>query len=184
MEDYYSKYATEDDLWLIKENEWDQNAQHIKETQLALGNGYMGSRAVLEELPYDAKPGTYVAGVYDKLTAQVSDMVNFPNPANFKFTVDGEKIGVAAMDIINHKRVLNMKHGLLLRKTDYKNSKGNRFAYKSARFLSMADKNLGVMRIEITPLDKDCVMDVETNIDTSVYNVGTLTEGRMSDIAE
>ena len=32
-----------------------RSIQGVRETQLALGNGFLGSRAVLEEIPYDAK---------------------------------------------------------------------------------------------------------------------------------
>ncbi len=177
MKESYSRFM-EDHLWIIKETEWDKGIQAIRETQFALGNGYIGSRAVMEEIPYDARPGTYITGIYDKLTAQVSEMVNFPNPVNFKFTVTGEKIGVSAMEVLSHKRVLNMKKGLLLRNTRYRNSKGDRFDYQSLRFISMHNKNIGAMQIVLTPLDKDYSVDVETNIDTSVYNAGSVTEGR------
>ncbi|MCK4851926.1 MAG: glycoside hydrolase family 65 protein, partial [Candidatus Omnitrophica bacterium] len=173
----YSKFA-EDELWLIKETDWDKDIQHIREAQFALGNGYIGSRSVLEEFPYNSKPGTYIAGIYDKLTAQVSELVNFPDPVNFKFSVGGEKIGMGAMDVLNHRRVLNMKKGVLLRDTLYQNSKGHRFAYESLRFISMQKKNIGAMQIVLTPLDRDYVVDVQTGIDTSVYNSGTVTEGR------
>jgi len=33
------------------------------------------------------------------------------------------------------------------------------------------------MQIAVTPLDSECVLDVNTGIDTSVCNVGTVTEG-------
>ena len=176
LKDMYTKF-TEDDLWLIKEIEWERSIQGIREVQFALGNGYIGSRAILEEVPIDAKPGTYIAGIYDKLASQVSELVNFPNPFNFKFAVDGEKIGVTAMDVIRHRRALNMKKGLLLRDTLYKNSKGQRFDYQSLRLVSMSKKNFGMMQVVLTPLDADCTIDVQTGMDTSVYNAGTLTEG-------
>lgn len=177
MKELYSHY-TADDLWLIKETEWARDLQNIRETQLALGNGYLGTRAVLEEIPYDSMPGTYIGGIYDKMAAQVSELVNLPNPFNFRFTVKGEKLDVIAMDVLQHKRVLNLKRGLLLRRTLYKNTKGSRFDYQSLRFVSMDNKNIGVMQIAITPLDKSCEIDVNTGIDTSVHNAGVLTEGR------
>ena len=108
MRDVYSDY-TSDNRWLIEETEFVRNLQGIRESQFALGNGYLGSRGIYEEIPYDCVPGTYVAGVYDKMSAQVAEMVNFPNPINFTFTVEGEKISVIAMDIAQHKRVLNTK---------------------------------------------------------------------------
>ena len=167
-----------DESWLIRENEWVRKLQNVRESQFALGNGYLGVRGVLEEIPYDSIPGTYIAGVYDKMASQVSELVNLPNPFNFKFTIGGEKLDVIAMDVIEHKRILNLRSGLLLRHTLYKNSKKSRFDYHSLRFVSMSDKNIGVMQIVVTPLDKPCTIDINTGIDTSVYNAGVLTEGR------
>ena len=108
MKELYSQF-TSDDLWLIKEDRWVRSLQNVREAQFALGNGYLGSRGILEELPYDVMPGTYISGIYDRLTAQVAELVNLPNPFNFRLTAKGEKIGVVAMDVVEHKRCLNMK---------------------------------------------------------------------------
>jgi kojibiose phosphorylase len=184
MKDYFSKYSTEYS-WLIKEKEeevkkeeWGQSLQSVKESQLALGNGFWGSRAVLEEIPSNAKPGTYISGLYDRIGSQVAELVNLPNPFNFKIVVDGEKLGVIAMDVVEHRRILNLRHGLLLRHTIFQDSKKRRYDYQSLRFVSMHNKNLGVMQIVFTPLDDGINASIETGIDTSVYNSGTATEGR------
>ncbi|RJO63641.1 MAG: glycoside hydrolase family 65 protein [Candidatus Omnitrophota bacterium] len=176
MKNFYSQYI-DDDLWLIQELEWARPLQNIRESQFALGNGYFGARGVLEEIPYDAMPGTYLAGVFDKMLSQVAELVNLPNAFNFRFTVKGEKLDIVAMDVLKHKRILNLKKGLLARHTLYQNSKKSRFDYKSLRFASMDNKNIGVMQISITPLDGPCEIDINTGIDTSVSNVGVLTEG-------
>ncbi|OQX82140.1 MAG: hypothetical protein B6D56_00055 [Candidatus Omnitrophica bacterium 4484_70.1] len=173
----YSSYL-QDELWLIKEMEWVASLQNIRESQFALGNGYFSSRAVLEEIPYDAMPGLYLAGIYDKMGSQVKELVNFPNPFNFKFTVEGEKIGLVAMKNISHRRVLNLKKALLIRHTIFENVKKERFDYQSIRFISYFHKNLAAMQIVFTPLDNDCVVDIYTGIDTAVFNAGAVTEGR------
>jgi len=90
MKDLYSTY-TKDELWLIRENKWSKPLQNIREAQFSLGNGYMGVRGILEEIPYNAQAGTYIAGLYDTMASQVAELVNLPNPINFKFTAAGEK---------------------------------------------------------------------------------------------
>ncbi|MFB0526130.1 MAG: glycoside hydrolase family 65 protein [bacterium] len=177
MKDYYSKHKTEYP-WLIKEEGWVKLLQGVRESQLALGNGFLGSRAVLEEIPYNAQPGTYVAGVYDRIGSQVAELVNLPNPFNFKIGIDGERLGVITMDVVEHRRILNLRHGLLCRRTIYQDSKKRKYDYQSLRFVSMHDKNIGVMQIIFTPLDNGVEASIETGIDTSVYNVRTVTEGR------
>ena len=177
MKDYYSKYNTEYP-WLIKEEGWVRSLLRVREAQLALGNGFLGSRAVLEEIPYDAQPGTYVAGVYDRIGSQVAELVNLPNPFNFKIMIDGERLGVVTMDVVEHKRILNLRHGLLCRHTVFQDRKKRKYDYQTLRFVSMQDKNVGVMQIIFTPLDDGAEASIETGIDTSVHNVRTVTEGR------
>jgi kojibiose phosphorylase len=177
MKDHYSKY-TEEYSWMIKEEGWVKSLQGIRESQLALGNGFLGSRAVLEEIPYNAKPGTYIAGLYDKVGSQVAELINLPNPFNFRIAIGGEKLGVGTMDVLEHKRTLNLKHGLLLRHTILRDSKKRKYDFQTLRFLSMHDKNVGVMQVVFTPLEGAVKASIETGIDTAVYNTGTVTEGR------
>ncbi len=177
MKDYYAKYNTKYS-WLIKAEGWVNSLQGVRESQLALGNGLWGSRAVLEEMPHNAKPGTYIAGLYDKIGSQVSELVNLPNPFNFKIMVNGEKLGVVTMDIAEHRRILNLRHGLLSRRTVFQDSKKRKYDYQSMRFVSMHDKNIGVMQVAFTPLDDGVKAFIETGINTSVYNARTVTEGR------
>jgi len=177
MKDFYSKYRS-DESWLIREDGWVRSLQPIRETQLALGNGFLGSRAVLEEMPYDATPGTYIAGLYDRIGSQVTELVNLPNPFNFKMMLKGEKLGVITMDVLNHARVLDLRQGILTRHTVFMDSKKKRYDYQSLRFVSSHNKNIGVMQVILTPLDDNAKVSIETGIDTSVYNAGTVTEGR------
>lgn len=177
MKDFFKDLLSHDS-WLIKQEGWDQRNQGVRETQFTLGNGYLGSRGVLEELPYDAYPGTYVAGVYDKIGAMVTELVNLPNPISFKIIARGEKFGMVAMDALKHERILDMKKGLLTRKTLFLNAKKERFSYQSLRFFSMHNPHIGVMQICITPLDNAMDFVVESTIDTAVTNKGVLTEGR------
>ncbi len=177
MKNFYSKYCG-DELWRIKESEFRRDLQDIRESQFTLGNGLLGSRGILEEKPQDAKPGTYLAGLYDSLTAQVAELVNLPNPFYLKLIAFGQKIGVTAMDVVSHQRILNTQNGTLTRNTLYSDNKGRRYDYQSIRFLSMENKNIGVMQVVLTPLDSDIELEVQAGLDLSVHNSGVATEGR------
>jgi len=177
MRDFYSQFNT-GYSWLIKGEGWVRELQGIRETQFALGNGFLGSRAVLEEMPHDAKSGTYIAGLYDKIGSQVSELVNLPNPFNFHISFGGEKLGVVSMDTVEHRRILNLRNGTLYRHSVFQDAKKRRYDYQSLRFLSMHNKNVGLMQIALTPLDSSVTATIQTGIDTSVYNSGTVTEGR------
>ncbi|MFC1806861.1 glycoside hydrolase family 65 protein [Candidatus Omnitrophota bacterium] len=176
VKDFYSSYTNEE-LWLIKETEWVKKLQNIRESQFSLSNGYLGARASLEESPQGCWPGLYIAGLYDNMGSQVDELVNLPSPMNFKFTIEGHKLDVVAMDLLSHKRVLNMRKGLLIRQDIYRDRKKRRYDYQSLMFLSMKNKNIGVMQIIVTPLDDDCTVDINTGIDTAVYNAPVISEG-------
>ncbi len=176
MENFYSKYCG-DELWRIKESEFRNDLQSVRESQFTLGSGLIGSRGILEEKPEGSTPGTYLAGLYDSLTAQVAELVNLPNPFYFKCIAFGQKVGVMTMDIVSHQRVLNTQNGTLTRQTVYSDNKGRRYDYQSIRFISMANKNIGVMQVVLTPLDSDVELEVQAGLDISVYNSGVITEG-------
>jgi len=164
--------------WLIHENRWDDERQSFYETIFTLGNGKMGTRAVLEEIPKGASPGTFAAGIYDSMGAQVTELVNLPNPMNFRIIANGEKLGVDTMDVKEHMRVLDLKSGILARRTLYNSTYCGRLDYQSMRFLSMDNIGLGVIEIYLTPLDKTVDISFESSIDISVTNKGLLTEGQ------
>jgi len=176
LKDHYAPCKSQD-LWCIKEDGFDRDIQNIRESQFSLGNGSLGIRGTLEEKPPGAKPGTYIAGIYDRMTSQVAELVNLPNPFFFKFILKGEKFGAAAMDTLQHERVLNMKEGLLLRRSVYADIKNRRYDYQSIRFVSKHDKQLGVMQIILTPLEDEAEIELQSGIDVSVHNAGIVSEG-------
>ncbi len=176
------KYAHADKIspkpWIVEQHGFDRKMQAIRETQFTQGNGYLCTRGVLEELPYDAYAGTYIGGIYDRTGAQITELVNLPNPLAFRIDVNGEKLDPVAMDIVYHRRTLDMLNGTLYRHTVYKNAFKKRIDYRSRRFVSLADRHVVVMEIEVTPLDEDMTLTMQTGIDSGVYNKGTVTEGR------
>ena len=108
MKDYFSRYLSKEENF-IKEDPWDPNLQEVQESRFTLGNGYICSRGVLEENPYDSYAGTYIAGIYDNTGAQVTELVNLPNPLYFKISSMGEKLDIVAMDVLEHERTINMQ---------------------------------------------------------------------------
>lgn len=181
MRDLFSDLLSSE-AWLIRETGWNPADQGLNETNLALGNGYIGSRAVLEEIPTGSTCGTFFAGIFDPVGSQVPELVNAPNPFDFRITCNGEKLGAAAMDVLEHKRILDMRKGVLFRKTIFSSAHKKRFDYRSVRYLSNADTHVGVMRVFLTPLDEAAEFEITNAVDTSVTNMGLVTEGRKKHI--
>ena len=164
--------------WMIEEKGWDPKLQKVRETQFTQGNGYFCCRGILEEIPYDSTPGTFLAGLFDKTGAQITELVNCPNPINLRIDTCGEKIGLIAMDHLHHERVLDMRYGVINRQTIFRTTHKKRVLYQSRRAISMHNKHLGMIEVDVTPLDAAMTLNIQTMIDTSVANKGVLTEGR------
>jgi len=177
MKEKLEQYLS-DESWHITEDGWDPATQASYESIFTLGNGYLSSRGALEGGPFGSSVGTYIAGIFDNTGAQVTELINAPNPFYIKITSKGEKLDNVSMDVLEHKRILDMKKGILYRDTVFSNSKKMRFHYRSLKFISMNNKHTGVIRIYLTPLDASSTFTVQSSIDVSVTNKGVLTEGR------
>lgn len=164
--------------WHITEPPFDASRQQEMESIFTLGNGYLGSRGVLEELPEGSSPGTFFAGLFEGTGAQVPELINAPNPVTLQISYGGQKLGIGAMDSLAHRRILDLKHGLLYRETRYQTAVAKRrIRYQSVRLFSMANPHVAVMRVAITPIDHAMTFTVRTAVDTSVTNRGLVTEG-------
>ena len=164
-----------DDEWLIRESGWapdmpDRHREGDRESILALGNGYLGIRGALEESPEGATPQTYVAGVFDKSTAETVEIVNLPNPFDFRIYADGAPVAVDRMDVVSHERTLDMRKGQLYRETEYRSHVG-RYGYRSVRALSAHDKHIAMMRVSFVSYDSDIDILVKSGIDASTMNI-------------
>ena len=177
MRSEFSKYLSKEE-WLIREKGWSQEKLRINETNFTLGNGYLGSRGIYEEIPDGSEPGTYIAGVYDQAGAMVSELVNAPNPIDFRIIVEGEKLDMGRMNIIENERILDIQKGLLARKTMFSDTRGRRFLYQSLRFFSLNDIHVGGMQVYLTAIDQPVRIIVQDTIDDSVTNIGGILEGR------
>lgn len=164
--------------WHVVESDWDPQRQNVQESLFTLGNGFMASRGVLEEIPQGARPGTFFAGLFDTTGAQVTELVNAPNPVFMQVAIGGEKLGAIAMDVIEHKRVLDMQRAALFRETLFRTTrKKNRVRYQSLRFFSMNNPHVAAMVVALTPLDEATTFTIRASVDTGVTNMGLVTEG-------
>lgn len=177
MKSKFSKYLSKED-WLIREKGWSPDKLGAGESRFTLGNGYIGSRGIYEEIPDGTEPGTYIAGVYDSAAAMVPELVNAPNPIDFRIVVEGEKLDIGRMNILENERILDLRKGFILRRTVFSDTRNRRFLYESLRFFSMASPHIGAMQVYFKPLDKPVKMIVQDTVDDSVTNIGSLLEGR------
>ncbi|MBI9039293.1 MAG: beta-phosphoglucomutase family hydrolase [Bacteroidales bacterium] len=172
----------EKDNWQISYDDYDNKKERSREALLAVGNGYFGTRGVLEESSANKNnyPGTYIAGVYNRLTSKIGDrlienedFVNCPNwlPFNFKIN-DGNWLDINKIEILNINRTLSFKNGLLTREMIIKDKNGNETEIKSQRIASMENPHLATIQYSIKPLNYSGKITVKTGINGNLINDG------------
>jgi kojibiose phosphorylase len=152
------------DEWLVTESGFDPVRANTFETLLTVGNGRLGTRGTLEEGWVGERSGTFLSGVYDSHDATVIDLVNAPDWVGLAVLVDGVRLDVQTCKALEHERALDIRQGVLWRRTVFQDRRGRRTRVESLRFASFADRHLCAVRLEVTPENHSSTITVESGI--------------------
>ncbi len=168
--------------WLLEYNDYDPKKEKSRESLLTVGNGYLGTRGALEETTACETnyPGTYIAGLYNRLTSKVADkdienedFVNIPNWLFINFKIENnEWFDINKTEIISIKRSLNFANGVLSRELIIKDKQGRETKVNSRRIASMANPHLVALEYKITPLNYSGSINIKSEIDGNIINSG------------
>ena len=169
--------------WSIDYSDYESEWEGTRETLCAVGNGYFCTRGALEEIPLlpdENYPGTYIAGLYNRLESNIAgrtvsneDFVNCPNWLPITFKIDsGEWFNPHQVKILEFQRILNFKTGVLSRTMVVRDQEGHQTRIQTSRLISMADPNLAAIQYQITPLNYAGVITVRAELDGTVTNQG------------
>ena len=100
------------DLWEFSVKDYIKEDNYKNGTLFNLANGYSGMRGYNEFSLYN-NPGNYIAGIFDRSTAQVTELVNLPNPLLMNIYINGQKIDLDLNNVIDYQKILDMKNGIL-----------------------------------------------------------------------
>ncbi len=181
IEAWFDK-GIEEDGWRLTYSGFEPGAEKLRETLLAVGNGYLGTRgcAASEKASEVHYPGTYIAGIYNKIPTKIADrdiynndFVNCPNWLLIEFKVgSGRYQSPLKMELLSYDETLDMKRGVLERTLVCKDGVGRLTRIECKRLASMADPHLCAQRYEITPLNYSSPITVRSTLDGSVINWG------------
>jgi maltose phosphorylase len=173
------------DNWQIIEEGFHPEMNRESESIFSIGNGYMGQRANFEEqYSGDSLQGSYVAGVYYPDKTRVgwwkngypeyfAKVLNAPNWIGIDISLDGTPVDLATSEIVSFTRILNMREGYLERSFRIAVSGNKRIDFKSRRFVSMAEPDLGIIRYSVKSIDFEGIIDFTIYIDGDVKNEDT-----------
>lgn len=176
------KEGLPEDQWYLDYYHYDPEQEKTRESLCTIGNGYFGTRGAWPELsPYSHHyPGTYVAGIYNKLETNIQDknivnedLVNFPNWLLFKFRIaNAPWVNLDDVEILRYHSRLNLKSGIFSREIIINDKKGRKTKIYTERLASKREPHAAAQKYSITPLNHTSVFTIQTGIKDNVINNG------------
>lgn len=158
--------------WNVIETEFVPAELHHKETLFALGNGYLGTRGTFEEGYPGENATTFIHGVYDDVPVVYTELVNCPDWLPLEIAVEGEVFRLNRGEVLEYKRQLDLRWGILSRDVLWRSPKGHTLHLHFERMTSMAEEHVLVVRCQITPVDFVGEIEVKASINTDSDNQG------------
>ncbi|MFW5676997.1 MAG: glycoside hydrolase family 65 protein [Acetivibrio ethanolgignens] len=159
-----------EDRWMILQDAYDPEDTLKYESLFCLSNGYLGTRGCFEEGTKKSIPCTYINGVFDKSEAFMRELANLPNWLGFKLYVEKELIGVEDCEILEFSRVLDMKNAILVKRVVLRDKKGRETQVEGLRLISRSHVHWMAIRLFVTPLNYDGIIEIESITDGTVIN--------------
>jgi trehalose/maltose hydrolase-like predicted phosphorylase len=168
--------------WLLRYDGWDPSAEGLREALCALGNGRFVTRAAAPERRAGGGhyPGTYAAGVYDRLSDEVDghrleneSIVNLPDWQSLTFRVgDGPWLDLSAGSVTDYVQELDLRRGVLTRRFRIEDDGGRRTRVAQRRLVSMSDPCLAAMDCTLVAENWSGPLTVRSGLDGRVTNAG------------
>ena len=175
--------------WLWSYSGYSADEEGQREALCTVGNGYVATRGALAESAADGihYPGTYVAGVFNRLTTRIADrdvenesIVNAPNwlPVLFR-VLGGEWFSMDHASVEDHHLELDLKRALLTRRSRLSDDAGRTLSVTERRFISLADQHLLASETTFVPENFSGAVEVMSVLDGTVQNTGVPRYGAL-----
>ena len=163
------------DAWRLIELEPNQDDVGLTESLFATGNGYIGLRGAPGDGGESHNPGTFVNGFHETWpivypeTAHAfaktgQTLVDVPDAKIMHVSVNDEPLQSSHADLDRYERVLDFAGGQLLRTLTWRTASGDRVQVRTKRMVSLVDRHLAVLSLEITPLDRPARIGVSSQL--------------------
>lgn len=143
----------DDPLWRLEVVGHDRIREREFESWLAVANGRTGTRGSLEEGSPESSPAVYLAGVFGRPPDDVlgPELLTGPNWTFLSPRLDDDFVVQVGMgEVLEHRRVLDLRRGILFRTWRQRLPSGQEITFRSARFASQADRALAALTAEGT----------------------------------
>ena len=159
---------------------YDPDEVGLREALCTVGNGYVATRGAAPESWADGVhyPGTYAAGIYNRLTSEVAgreveneSLVNLPNWLPLTFRVEGGPwFHIDEVEVLEQRETLDLRCAVLTRHVRFRDAAGRTTTLNQRRFAAMDKPH--VLALETTLLAEDWsgAVEVRSLVDADVEN--------------
>jgi alpha,alpha-trehalase len=168
--------------WTLVYEGFDPRQEPLREALCALGNGRFATRGAAPEAIADGThyPGTYAAGVYNRLTSEVAgrevedeSLVNLPNWLHLSFRAeDGDWFDLAEVELTDYRQELDLRCAELTRRLRFSDAAGRESVIAQRRFVSMANPNVLALQMTLVPVNWSGRVRFRSMLDGRVSNAG------------
>jgi len=152
------------DPWRLVETSFDPSKAGHRETLFTLANGYLGMRSATPDATHAYDGGTYVNGFHETWPIRYPEdavgmarigqtMVAVPDATGFDVSVDGETFVLGESQVSDYRRCLDLRTGQLRTELVWTTTAGRRVQCTWTRVVSMVDRHLAALSLELSSLD-------------------------------
>ncbi len=145
------------------------------ESIFALSNGHIGLRGNLDEGEPHAVPGTYLNGFFESLPLPYAErgygypeegqtLIDVTNGKLFRLLVDDEPFDVRYGKLIHHRRVLDLRDGVLRREVEWVSPAGQAVRIRSTRLVSFVQRAIVAIAYEVEALGDPARVVVQSTL--------------------
>ncbi|NEN80156.1 glycoside hydrolase family 65 protein [Nocardioides zeae] len=163
------------DPWRFVETDHYPGDLGLTETLFAVSNGYLGMRGNPAEGRDAHAHGTFINGFHETWPIQHAEsafgfartgqtIVNVPDVKVLKLYVDDEPLNLGTADLEHYERSLDFASGVLTRTLVWRTPAGKRVRVVSTRMVSMTERHLALLSLEVTMLDGDAPIVISSQM--------------------
>ena len=190
-------------VWTLEYDDHDPEQEGLREALCTVGNGYFATRGAAPFARADGVhyPGTYLAGLYDRLSTVIQDhevtnedLVNLPNwlPLTFRVLSDDEPdvadapdrgpdadaawddgwFALTDVEIVAYRHAIDLRAGVLTRRVQFVDGQDRRSTLVYRQFVSMAARHVGALEMTLVAENWSGRVLVRSALDGQVTNSG------------
>jgi len=176
------RHRIDAEAWNFTFDGYDPPSEKLREALCTVGNGYFAARGAAPESKAGQVhyPGTYAAGVYNRLFDTVSgvtidneSLVNLPNwlPLTFRFD-GGDWFDIDAVTVLAYRQTLDLRGAVLTREVRFRDDAARTSLVIQRRFVAMHTPHVAALSTTILAEDWSGRMEIRSTLDGNVRNSG------------